>query len=139
MPSKLDRVRSLLNFAADPGAEQEEARTAAVTAARLIKREGFVVEIKKPGLSPIEEVLDELTRAGPHRRWPEAGPSPRGRSPAKKKAPTTDHILTAKAAGFCSECGDAYPKGARVVWQAKERRIVHRECHSARRGEPTES
>ena len=137
MPTKLEQVRSLIALAGNESTPTEEARSAAHTAARVIMREGFEISEKR---SAVSKFLDDLSsvEAAPRRRWPEAGPSPRGVSREKKQQAQGDVVITAKSAGFCAECGDAYPKGARVVWQGKDRRIVHRECHSARRGVPSD-
>jgi len=40
---KSDRAESLIRLAADPGAREEESRTSAVLAAKLIKKEGLKV------------------------------------------------------------------------------------------------
>jgi len=137
VPAKLDQIRSLLTLAADERTPIEEARNAALAAARLIVRGEYTVLEKGNGFD-FSALVSEIQNEAPRRRWPEAGPSPRGFSREKKPEPRSDVVITARSAGFCEECGDTYPKGSRVIWQGKDRRIVHRECHSARRGTPSD-
>jgi len=137
----IERVRALIRLAADERTPIEEARTAALTAVRLIVRER--VELVAAHASRAKPVaLDDLLNVAVDeaneslRRWPEAGPTPKGRPRARPASTPKPSILRAKSAGFCAMCGDTYAQGDRVVWLPETREIVHVECNAGRGRRP---
>ncbi len=119
----------------------------ALTAVRLIARDGLVLS------DPIEDELraadgerdlrhSERVGRDTVRRWPEAGPTPRARpvrrADGSSAEQSADRVVTAKSAGFCAVCADAFPKGERVVWRKATQDIAHLGCHaSVRTTEPS--
>lgn len=96
-PKTLDRIRALLARAAHPTTPEEEARTSAVQAARLIAR--YDVPI---GTATVVDV----------RVWPSPtyGPSGRGGSGLHCR-------YQAARSGRCQECGRAFHKGEEIGWR----------------------
>lgn len=144
--STLEKVKRLIVMASAEGMALEEARAMALTAVRLIARDGLVLS-DPLGDDPMTAEEDhnfqhrERVARDTIRRWPEAGPTPRAR-PVRRADGTTaeqsaDRMVTAKAAGFCAVCADAFPKGERVVWRKATQDIAHLACHaSVRTTEP---
>lgn len=112
----------------------------ALTAVRLIARDGLVISDPLEADADQERNLQRSEREGREtvRRWPNAGPTPRARAvPPDGSSSVADRMVTAKAAGFCVVCGDAFPKGERVVWRKASQDIAHIGCHaSVRTGDP---
>lgn len=139
----LDKVRGLIAMASADGMALEEARAMALTAVRLIARDNLVIsdplDAEDGRRTPNDERnLQRSEREGREtlRRWPEAGPTPRARAVRRpdgstNSAPPVDLVVTARAAGFCAICGDAFPKGERVVWRVATRDIAHLGCHAS--------
>ena len=102
-PKTLERIRALLARAAHATTPEEEARTSAVQAARLIARHGLAVG---PGVM-VEEVRIERRAWQAQSSWwsghPVAG----------------DHgePYAAPVGGRCQACKRAYRKGVRVQWR----------------------
>jgi hypothetical protein len=94
------------------------------------------IRLGEPQLAPAA-MFEEPSR----RRWPSAGPTPkaRPRTESRTPPPIVDRVIVAKTAGFCSDCGDTYVKGERVVWLASQRQFVHIECFRQRGGRTEES
>lgn len=148
--SALEKVKRLIVMASADGMAIEEARAMALTAVRLIVRDGLVLSdpfadvVSGHRAADEDRDLQRSERAGREtiRRWPDAGPTPRARAVRRADGTnaspaTADRMVTAKAAGFCSVCGDAFPKGERVVWRSLTQDISHLACHaSARTGDP---
>ncbi len=118
----------------------------ALTAVRLIARDGL--EICEPGSVPLASARPSRSaeRAAEEtvRRWPAAGPTPRARpkrsdgSEVHEPTGTGTRIVTTKTAGFCAVCGDAFPKGEKVVWRTVSQDLAHLSCHvSVRTPEPS--
>lgn len=138
MADRIERVRKLVALAADANTPSEEARNAAVAACRIIVEQKLTIS-NGGGVSAFDEIfasaVRDMERAGEdsfdeaigRRRWPGAGPTPKGR-PAAPKRDTSETLITARSAGFCAACGDAYAQGERVVWVALRREILHVEC-----------
>lgn len=115
----------------------EEARTFALAAVRLIVSEKL--ELRKQlseRLSALDEIMGSYEPSS-RRRWPGAGPSPRARAVVKESGPS-DKMVSAKAAGYCAVCRDAFPKGEKVVWRVATQDCAHLACHtSCRTPEPS--
>lgn len=142
--SKIDKIRKLIAMATNDATTPEEARTFALTAITLIVSEK--IELRDPGLvgaGPSQVSLDELLKRGDERlqrdrRWPDAGPTPRARPVRRadgsmQQPAGSDTMITTRAAGFCAECKDAFPKGARMVWRKATQDLAHLACHTSDR------
>lgn len=145
MNSKLDKVRKLIALAVSTKSEHE-ARTAALSAIRLMTDEGFVVSLSA-------NIFDEVPRGSTvesNRRWPDSGPLARGRPkatdpdvkpwaqrrPKRKQAEQPpedfgDDIVTTHAAGKCSACSDPYEKGEKVIWLPAQSAFCHLACYAS--------
>lgn len=99
MTDVLDRVRKLLALATSPF--PEEARTAAVKAAQLIREHG--IELHEHGAAP--------------------RPAAPTQEPMRER-----RIIVSKYDGTCSACGEYYEAGERVAW-ARGRGALHVACH----------
>lgn len=84
--SVVAKVRALIARAIDSGASEEESRTSAVIAARLIHQHALLdVDASEPAVE----------------------------SPLPK---TPRRVIVSKFAGYCRTCGCHYGTGARVAW-----------------------
>lgn len=108
----LEKVRNLLVRAGHPGTPEEEARTSAAIAARMIYACGFVVEL------PVR------TKQPPPP--PETPPQPKPRSPPKAKP---YRVITSRWSGWCKSCGGAFEVDEAVAW-IKGFGCTHYECRS---------
>lgn len=106
----LARVRALLARAASPA--EEEARTCAHIAARLIREHG--IELSLPRSS-----------AAPPTAWPAA--PPRGADAVPRR-----RTISARFAGYCRLCGAHYRVGELVSW-ARGLGAVHVPCAARER------
>ncbi len=92
MTPALQKVEALIARATDPGASEEEQRTSAVIAVRLI-REHKLLSVSKPA---------EIPRIY-------GGQYPRDAAPARR-------IISSRYPGNCKACGDDYRAGDVVAW-----------------------
>jgi len=89
---------------------EEEARTSAVIAARMIYARGFQVAV--PGKAP-------------------SSPPPREKEPKKasKREPKPYRVFTSRFDGWCRSCDDPFDVGEVVAW-IKDRGCTHYDCRS---------
>jgi hypothetical protein len=95
MASDLDRVRNLIALSASPN--ENEARNAAYTAVKLIRKNGFEVVAKgvRPVAAPSTAVVPAASR--------------RGTSTPMRKV-VTGEPTQARAKGVCAHCGEEYER-----------------------------
>lgn len=130
----------LISLASDERTPIEEARTAGVTACQMITKHRLTLvdpsKAVEAGSIDLNSFFNEVEVVESARRWPDAGPTPRGRPAKKHKEGEGEHMVTAQSAGFCALCGDTYARGERVVFLAKRREIVHEACFRGRGRRP---
>jgi len=102
-----ERVRALLSRATDGGASEEEQRTSAHIAARIMKKAQLLIVTGANTTT--------ATASTP------AAPSPR---------PSGMVVITSKYAGRCRECGSSYVPGDAVYW-ARGAGARHPQCARA--------
>lgn len=103
----VSKVRALLARAVDAGASQEEQRTSAWIAARLIHQHSLLEPEDQP--APACQAPEPRTHAAePHRR-----------------------VIRSRYAGYCRACGARYSVGARIAW-ARQAGAVCVSCHMGR-------
>lgn len=136
MDTIVARIMKLIELAVDDRTPIEEARTAGVTACQMIVRHKLQLVEARKAVEATRSILEEVEIIESQRRWPEAGPTPRGR-PAKPTGRSAEQqVVTAQSAGFCAMCGDTYAQGERVVFLSKRREVVHRACFRGRGRHP---
>jgi hypothetical protein len=113
MNGDLERVRSLLERAAHPETPEEEARTCAVIAARLIHKNGFVVS--KLNTNSLKETITK--KRGPI-NWENV---PRAKV-FRRRCATTQ--------GYCNVCNAYYEPGEEICMELNGGRItcIRKEC-----------
>ena len=107
----LAKVRALLARAGHPNTPEEEARTSAVIAAKMIYSCGLEVNLKSQGKLPFDE----------------RQPKPKPKAPSKPKASSPYRIITTKFDGWCKSCGDPFDVNDVVAW-VKDRGCTHYDC-----------
>lgn len=144
----VERVRALITKATDPGASTEEARSCAMIACKLIVEHRLEIVADRNGKTLEDLLSEELATAfsadevviESSRRWPDAGPIPRGRATARAETPKSKRdpirMIRASSAGFCSVCGDSYAKGDRIAYVINDQKVAHPDCLSGRGRRP---
>lgn len=140
-------VMKLLTRAGHPETPEEEARTAAVKAARMIYEQGFIVSSPEEAKSTPPPATSSEKRAAQHATRTAAQTAaaasranvayaqqvmdifdrqaPRG---TRRSQPVTGPILiAARYEGFCKACGRAYACGEPVAWKPGGG-VTHAEC-----------
>lgn len=140
MDTIIARIMKLIDLAIDDRTPIEEARTAGVTACQMIARHKLTLTdpakaVEASGID-LGSFFHEVEIVESVRRWPDAGPTPRGRPAKPKREREGDRVVTAQSAGFCALCGDAYTKGERVIFMAERREIAHGTCFRGRGRRP---
>lgn len=102
----LDKVRALI--ARTSSSYEEEARTSAVIACRLIREHG--IELRAPAEPQEEAAPKSETRTA----W-----APR----------EVRFVHQSRFAGRCLWCGELIPAGSRIAWYPIEKTVAHDECH----------
>lgn len=136
MTSALDRVTALLDRAGHEGTPEEEARTSAVLAARMIRQHGLVVVMPEPARGKRTPRYRGTSRASPSR---DDGPSHDNHSPfdpyasanaasgaRRRRPPTVDfdpfdgelvgRRTVARYPGRCKDCRRGFREGDPVIW-----------------------
>jgi hypothetical protein len=113
MATVIERVHRLLALAESPN--ENEARNAAVQAARLIRQHRITLVLPEP---PFERRATPAPRQTPP---PRTTPAPKRRTPVSNRAkriadvPT---VITSPLGGDCIECGGRYRAGSTIYWLA---------------------
>ena len=105
MSAQQTRIEQLLTLAVDPAASPEEARTAALIAARMIRSSGL--QLAAPGAS---------TASAPTAQW-----KPNERPPGA-------YLFPSKFGGWCTQCGGRFQVGCRIWWVPSRRGAIHFAC-----------
>ena len=121
MADIIDRLHKILAMAESP--VEEEARTAAIMAVRLIKKHN--VQLSMPGRNT-EDLFEHFRRPPPAAKPPKPPPPPpkSGRVPRFGERPVP---MTAKYISTCRVCGKDCFEGDRVWW-LKGHGVTHRDC-----------
>ncbi len=129
MSDKLDRVRALIARALDAGSSEEERRTSAVIAVRLIHEHGL---LGRGGSAPGPTRIEYRDRIVYQDRivYRDRDPSPVDFPPMKKRV-----VIESKFNGRCQVCGERYQVGQTIAWSRTEGPACMR-CH---RGEPKQA
>lgn len=109
--SALTKVQALLARALDQGASEEERRTSAVIACRLIRDHGLLGRSSEPVI-----------------RYVYVNQQPQPAQPTSVRR----RVIVSKYSGRCSECASAYEVGHRIAW-AKGQGTVCFDCHRGAR------
>lgn len=118
----LERVRSLLARAAHASTPEEEARSCAVMAVRLITEHHIALSLPtSPAASP--SLLDIAFRRGV---VPFEAPPDEDLEPTR---PLNYAVLASRYAGNCRACGGRYDVGETIAY-ASARGATHYECRS---------
>ena len=113
----LERVRLLLERAGHPGTPEEEARTSATLAARLIYAHGYMVSYPATAPPPPPPPPPPPTAAPPASSY------------AWKQRAKPYRVITSKFSGWCKACGDSFDEGDVVAWY-RGRGCTHYDCRS---------
>ena len=137
-----DRLRHLVALAVSPGASEEESRSAAVLACRMLaQEEGLLDRICAPPPTPVQIRRHAGATRQPITRQavPVTPPSPPAESSPAPPAPAETNggrvvvprvVLKSKYHGNCAECHKDYAPGDPIAW-AKNYPTVHAKCHAA--------
>ena len=109
MSAPVTKIEQLLALAVDPAASAEEARTAALIAARMIRSSGL--QLAAPGATPVST--------------PSAPPAPEWK---RNERPPGGYRLSSKFGGWCRQCGRRYDVGDAIWWAPGVRGAVHYAC-----------
>jgi hypothetical protein len=107
MVDAIERVRKLIVLATTEGTPEQEARTAALLAVRIIAREKL--NVSRDGMNgprDMRKMFEDLVNGTPVR------PPPPGydyHAVPKRK-------IRAKYPGRCGTCGDSFEEGAVIFW-----------------------
>jgi len=107
MTAPSSKIAHLLALAVDPAASPEEARTAALVAARLIRSSGM--KLVTPGANA----------PAPAPTTPQPKPNPR---------PNGAYRISSRFAGWCRECGTRYRVGDPIWWHPSRSGAIHAAC-----------
>ena len=118
MMSNIDRVLQLIALATDPAASEEETRTAALLACRMIRKHSLLLSPSSapPPSPPPPPPPKPAQNNGPF------GPSDRWRRP-------TGRFFVSKYNGTCVSCGEPFFEGDRIYWKGAGKGSEHPECH----------
>ena len=117
------KIEQLIRLATDPGAAEEEARTAALSACRLIKRHDLVVSARGSVVLPPPTPPPPATTE-PVTYWT--------RPQTQQEEQNWDGalvIIEARYSGFCTRCHKWFPRHAKIAWAPAARRVaMHFKC-----------
>lgn len=134
MSSLLEKVTRLIALAASP--VEEEARTSAVKACRLILEHGLVVsekwQVARASNGHDRNGCDgdpmDIFRRGPKVETPRSKWSPQKHQAPPPEEPEVK-VIKSKKPGLCRSCGKPFAKGEWVRWwQGTKRCQHHPEC-----------
>jgi hypothetical protein len=147
-----DRLRHLVALAVSPGASEEESRSAAVLACRMLaQEEGLLERLCAP--PPVAAPAQVRRHAGATRQpitrqavpvsppSPPAEPSPAPPTPAEStngRVVVPRVVLKSKYHGNCAECHKDYDPGDPIAW-AKNYPTIHAKCHAAPGNRPVKT
>ena len=109
MSAPVTKIEQLLALAVDPAASAEEARTAALIAARMIRSSGL--QLAAPGATPVST--------------PSAPPAPEWK---RNERPPGAYLFPSKFGGWCTQCGGRFQVGWRIWWVPSRRGAIHFAC-----------
>jgi len=114
----LDKVVHLIALASSPS--EEEARTSAVLACRLIREHGFLVVMSNGAPSPAARTA----RPAPPRSAPQPRPAP---APKRSRRPQP-RLIVLNYRGVCVTCERYITRGDRAWWRPGKG-VVHEGCN----------
>lgn len=117
---EVQRVRDLVRLAANDGAAEAEARTAALAACKLISKHGMIVLAHLPEPMIVERIVE---RAPEPRRATSYSPPP----PPHPHGHRGRRVIRSRYASSCRVCGDPIEVGDLVSWVRGEG-VSHPEC-----------
>lgn len=109
MSAPLLRIQQLLALASDAAASPEEARTAALIAAKLIRSSGL--QLAPPGPPPVAPT-----------------PAPAGRQRKANDRPPGAYRMSSKFPSWCGLCGGQYRVGDMIWWVPGRKGAIHFVC-----------
>jgi hypothetical protein len=121
--SPLDLVLKLVALATDPGASEHEARNAAFTACRLIRKHGLL-----QGSSQYVPPEPEPVPAPPPRPPPAARPEPARHESVRRPG----RFMVSKFSGHCKWCHETYAVGDWIYWRGTGMGSDHEACAKER-------
>lgn len=116
MSNALPKVQALISRALDAAASEEEARTCAFTAVRLMAKYGLTVGgAPVSWRQPVEAPRPEPT---PEPAAPKSEERPRYTGPRRKSYGKATRVeIDARFGGKCAHCGERYHTGDRISWK----------------------
>lgn len=129
----LDRAKKLLERAGHPNTPEEEARSAAVLAARMIYEHGFLIVSSEetpsvpaqPAVEPRAAATAAATAAHVQRIWDVV--NKQSARFQRVQAGLEPQIMPSRYPGDCKSCGRPYAQGETVAWMPG-RGVTHFDC-----------
>ena len=125
-----DRLRQLVALATNPATTEEEARTTALVACRLIMKEQLLDKLCTPVSSTAAPLRKHVgaTRRPINPAPPSPSPSSPPPAPTAPAPPATlRRVMKSKYPGSCHVCHKDYAPGDPIAW-AKHHPTIHAKC-----------